>query len=120
MFRTMISIGLFLILIGCVLSAWSYYSRIKRMIKIKPNTWYYTYRTDGGNIFISEESPIRDASIEEDPNLFWYHPKYKYRCIRPVFVVYDPPLPTELEPQDFNNVNLNEWIGASNEKRTLH
>jgi len=109
-----------MLLIGCVLSVWSYYSRIKKMIKIKPNTWYYTYRTDGGNIFISEEAPIRDASIEEDPNLFWYHPKYKYRCIRPAFIVYENELPIELGLQDFNNVNLNEWTRTNHEKRILH
>jgi hypothetical protein len=120
MAKLIICIGVILILIGCVLSAWSHYSRVKKMIKIKSNTWYYTYRTDGGNIYISEEAPVRDKSPEEDPDLFWYHPKYKYRCIRPVFIVYENELPIELGAEDFKDVNINNWIGTNYEKRTLH
>ena len=83
----------------------------RNMTKVKYNTWYYIYRTDNNDIFISEDAPIRDKSPEEDPNLFWYHPKLKYRCIRLAFMV-DDESQSLTEHQEFQDVIL-KYIGES-------
>ena len=49
------------------------------MIKLKRGTWYYFY-TDGDNIFMSEDAPIRENQI-------WWHPKSPLKIVGSPFYI---------------------------------
>lgn len=76
------------------------------MIRLESETWYYIY-TDGENIFISTDSPIR---TKKRP---WYHTKWGYKMLYPPLYIRDP-------KSSGNIVEFTEWKDIKyDNKKTL-
>ena len=68
------------------------------MIKLKRETWYYIY-TNGEDLFISDDSPIRDKKE-------WRHPELPLKITRQLF--YTPGLKSSEDIIKFETVKFDK------------
>ncbi len=63
------------------------------LINLKADTWYYLYASKKGDLYISDEAPVKLNEKERG----WYHPIHKYRCLPPPIIIHEPSSSNNIE-----------------------